>query len=316
MSFNIKYRQITKNQVPDDCSEFEFTDIDGKNSGFQTTDNHIIPVLETSNRYTYQDNSKTIDNRLITLTSYEEIQYLSNIHTYFANNEKNANNNIQTQVNGQDVTIEVDQGNENMQKCTVSEIYVKINDLELSNTTETTTDFINRYKNGEEIKIKISLNLFLKPYKRSIFSYRSYQIEEISLLDFEYDGRSLYLNEETNDLYFVFRIPTYYFIQKFTSYFKDYSAFYNSKNEGFYNYSKDIFIFYFYQLKYNVVVEDTYSSTTTSNSYLNIRFGSISDGSSGSLQENLSNTDEYGTIFNYDPSRIPNTVYTDTLLSI
>ena len=73
--------------------------------------------------------------------------------------------NIQTQVNGQDVTIEVDQGNEI--KNVLYQKYVKINDLELSQPRLQL--ILLRYENGEEIKIKISLNLFLKPYKRSIF---------------------------------------------------------------------------------------------------------------------------------------------------
>ena len=57
MSFNI-VSVNNKKSAPDDCSEFEFTDNIAKIGIKQPI--IILFVLETSNRYTYQDNSKQL----------------------------------------------------------------------------------------------------------------------------------------------------------------------------------------------------------------------------------------------------------------
>ena len=277
MSFSIKYRQITDNQVPDDCSEIEFFENDDDNNDITIwrdnidSDAHVIPVLEPTNRHYYTYNNTLVDGRLKSLTSYQETQYFQNPHTYFNSDS-------------------------NKEQCTLSEIYVKVSGLTFDNNSSTDAAF-NLYNNGDDITITISLQITLESYREDGFSKKIYTINntenDSSLFNFVYDGRDFeIINGES---YYVFRIPTYYLIQKYLSYFKDYSPYYSDKDDlGFglvyYYYNRELYVFYAYRFDYSIVSsvnETTFTATPTNSLYF--RLGKQTHGARGSNIQKIFN---------------------------
>lgn len=280
MSFSIKYRQITDNAVPEDCSELEFFDNDIDNNNIDIwkndidSDSHMIPALEPKNRYYYAYNNTSVDARLKSLTKYQESQYFLNPHTYFNSDSNKA-------------------------QCTLSEIYVKVSDFGFNNTSLKSDDLFSMHKNGDDVTITISLQITLESYREEGFSKKIYTIDntenDYQMFNFVYDGRDFeIINGES---YYVFRIPTYYLIQKYLSYFKDYSPFYNKKlyfPTKLFQYKRETYVFYAYRFNYSVssiYKGNTYSVFPINSLYF--RLGKQTYGAQGSaIQKIFNNVDQ------------------------